>query len=233
MVNRFSEAIDAIASMPPSELPDNTSLIFEPATPSSWSLITTRIGDVAAAPVTLYVTDPLAQGDASVLNHWVIPDFRPSNETMINSWCRKTAVVRDLVIIGQAETAEKMIIDGRPGDEYVAGRSCGSALLPQPPRGGRPEVLYAIAAAEAGDLAGRDRWLQQAFGAADAMQQALLYERRQNLRRFARDLPGAAAVIDEWTATVPDDRRRREVAPAVTRHGGDGAAASRVSVEWL
>ena len=66
------------------------------------SLITTRIGDVAAAPVTVHVTDPPAQGDASVLNYWVIPDFRPSDETMINSWCRKTAAVRDLVIIGQA-----------------------------------------------------------------------------------------------------------------------------------
>ena len=158
-----------------------------------------------AAPVTLYVTDPPAHGDASVLNYWVIPDFRPSDETKINSWCRKTAAVRDLLIIGQRQVAAKMIMDGRPGDEYVAGRYCGSPLLPQPPRGGRPEVLYAIAAAEAGDQTGRDRWLELAFGAADAVPQALLYERRQNLRRFARDLPQAAAVIDEWIAAAPDD----------------------------
>ena len=164
---------------------------------------------------------------------------------MINSWCRKTAAVRDLVIIGQAEAAEKMIIDGRPGDEYVAGRSCGSPLLPQPPRGGRPEVLYAIAAAEAGDQAGRDRWLQQAFGAADAMPQALLYERRQNLRRFARDLPGAAAVIDEWIATVPDDPLGYDMRGEVAFLRGDFGTAetafgqaleryrSRVAVEGL
>ena len=100
-------------------------------------------------------------------------------------------------------------------------------LLPQPPRGGRPEVLYAIAAAEAGDQTGRDRWLEQAFGSTDAVPQALLYERRQNLRRFARDLPQAAAVIDEWIGAAPTIRSAttcaaRSLPPRRLRHGGDG-----------
>ena len=224
---RFGEAVSALESMPPPKLPDNTSLMFEPATRSSWSLIATRIGDIAAAPVTLYVTEPPALRDATVLNYWVIPDFRPSDETMINSWCRKSAAVRDLLIAGRRRAAEKMIIDGRSADEYVAGRSCGTPLLPQQPRGGRPEVLYAITAAEAGDQTSRDHWLQQAFGAADALRQALLYERWQNLWRFARDLPQAAVVIEEWIAAVPEDPLGYDMRGEVAFLRGEYLAAER------
>ena len=77
------------------------------------------------------------------------------------------------------------------------------------------------------------------------MPQALLYERRQNLRRFARDLPGAAAVIDEWIAAVPDDPLGYDMRGEVAFLRGDFGTAetafgqaleryrSRVAVEGL
>ena len=86
-------------------------------------------------------------------------------------------------------------------------------------------MLYAIAAAEAGDQAGRDRWLQQAFGATDVVRQGLLYERRQNLWRFGRDLPQAAAVIEEWIAAIPDDPLGYDMRGEVAFLRGDYAAA--------
>jgi tetratricopeptide (TPR) repeat protein len=222
---RFGDAARALASLPPPDLPDNTSLIFEPASLIGWPMITTRVGGVAAAPVQLYVTDPPGQGDASVLNYWVIPDFRSAEETMIDGWCRKTAAIRDLLLSGQQQAANAMANDPRPGDEYVAGRWCFSPLLPQPPHDRRPAVLYAIAAAEAGDSTARDRWLQEAYGATDAVRQGLLYERRQNLLRFGRDLDQAGAVIEEWIAAIPDDPLAFDMRGEVAFLRGDFAAA--------
>ena len=57
------------------------------------------------------MTDPPGQGDASVLNYWVIPDFRPTEETTIDGWCRKTAAIRDLLLSGQRQAAYAMVTD--------------------------------------------------------------------------------------------------------------------------
>ena len=61
-------------------------------------------------------------------NYWVIPDFRPTEETEIDGWCRKTSAVRDLLLSGDLQAAADLAADHQPGDIYVAGRSCVSVI---------------------------------------------------------------------------------------------------------
>ena len=118
-----------------------------------------------------------------------------------------------------------MVADPRPGDAYVDDRSCESPLLPRPPHDRRPAVLYAIAAAEAGDQVGRDRELKEAYGETDVVRQGLLYERRQNLWRFGHNLTRADAVIEEWLTAIPEDPLGYDMRGEVAFLRGDYATA--------
>ena len=222
---QFGQAADDVAGQPAAQpLPSRRSFISRAARYQSSPTIS--IGIERLAPVTLVVSPPPGRGAlASVYDFSFIPAYRVSESllTTFQPWCRQQSRLRDLILAGRDREVLQAAAAGVRSDEFVPGYTCsGDSAQPMTHDtydvGRAANALYrlaAVAAAESGGESTALGWLEKVSGAqgeglagpgatydaddnvVDATE--FLYDLRQNLWRFAGDLPRAAAVTLQWT----------------------------------
>ena len=155
---------------------------------------------------------------AAVLDLAFIPDFRPQpGVTGHDRWCREWSWRRDLVVAGRYAEA----LDGFPS-AFTTDRPGGFDDICSTLFNASPNLVAAVAAEESGDHEAAIGWVRadpdldlSAYPDDDG-EQALLFDTRLILRRFAGQLDRALEITDEWLAATPRSRlaldRRGEIA---------------------
>jgi tetratricopeptide (TPR) repeat protein len=138
--------------------------------------------------------------------------------TGIHRWCREWSMRRDLVLAGRAPDA----LVGMPA-RFLDARPAVGTCAPA-------DVLTGVARLEAGDLEGARRAVEgsprlRAYREDPDPATALLADARQNLWRFAGNLPRAAAAAGDWLRSAPRDAMAADRAGEIAYLARDYPAA--------
>ena len=225
--HRFAEALE-VADRPPS-MPSGFSLAMDEVDglpPESY--LTYQLFD--AVPVMISIATTGGFGGGGLDDYGFIPQVRPGAESTVDGLCRVASTVRDLIAVGRPADALAMADGGADDDELVPGRSCigASGLIPRAStdEADPPQTLAAIAALELEDEAALARWTSTDGAPATEPMLSDLMDARQNLWRFAGDLPRAARAAQRWSEQLPADPMPHDRLGEIAFLSGDYATAT-------
>jgi tetratricopeptide (TPR) repeat protein len=200
-------------------------------------------------PISLNVGQPSQGGAGAVAYDFAfIPVYREDPLTGYDPSCREWSLARDLVLAGRSSAAIAIIREhGNPDalDPHVSCARVGGtdgSFIASPSEGVSRRgwlTLTAVAAAELGSTAEAAATLED-FGYATpydefdpdpiaespSVWQSYLFDKRQNLWRFAGDLQKAASIVDEWRSRLPNDPGAADRAGEIAFLRGDYPAAA-------
>jgi tetratricopeptide (TPR) repeat protein len=207
------------------------------------------IGVGSRLPVSLSVGQPSQFGaGASAYDFSFIPDYRQDALTGYDPACREWSLARDLILAGRPGDAAASI--GQHGDPTlgepqvscarVGGDDRTEHIAPTESFARRGWLaLAAVADAEAGSTAHAGEALARLgfpspFDTDDPdpiaesrdIWRSYIFDKRQNMWRFAGNLDRAKSIVDEWLAQVPGDPSAADRAGEIAFLRGDHAAAA-------
>ncbi len=207
------------------------------------------IGVERLRPIRLSIAEPPGGGAGAIAYDFsFIPAYREDPLTGYDPSCREWSLARDTVLAGRSDTALDLVrAHGDPdaSDPHVSCARIGGAddsAVAAPTDGVSRRgwlTLAAVAAAEIGstsEVAAEleqlgyegpyDQYDSDPIAESASVWQAYLYDKRQNLWRFAGNLDTAKSIVDEWLAQAPDDPGAADRAGEIAFLRGDYPAAA-------
>jgi tetratricopeptide (TPR) repeat protein len=245
---RFGDGADGLEKLgsQPTQGPSGRSLLPNQTFLRSplWSIGVERL-----RPISLNVAEPPGGGAGAIAYDFsFIPPYREDPLTGYDPSCREWSLARDTVLAGRSDAALDIVRKyGSPdaSDPHVScarvgGADDSAAAAPSDGVSRRGWLtLAAVAAAELGSTSEVAAELEQLgyespyeqydsdpIAESPSVWQAYLFDKRQNLWRFAGDLGKAKSIVDGWLAQSPDDPGAADRAGEIAFLRGDYAAAA-------
>ena len=207
------------------------------------------VGVERLLPIRLNVGEPSGGGAGAIAYDLsFIPAYREDPLTAYDPSCREWSLARDLVLAGRSSDAMAIIrqhgdpdaLDphvscarvGGTDDSFVAGLSDGFsrrdwltlAAVVDADLGSTAETATTLE--DLGYETPYDQYDPDPIAESASVWEAYLFDKRQNLWRFAGDLDKAKSIVDEWLSRLPDDPGAADRAGEIAFLRGDHPGAA-------